>query len=61
MINIANMSWDDLKAANVKDFLNELEDLNENFFFEFKDDREKPDKLIKEVSAFSNTYGGYVF
>jgi hypothetical protein len=33
---------------------------DENFFFEFKADDETPAKLVKEVSAFSNTYGGYI-
>ena len=60
MINIANKSWESLEAKDIKSFLTELESTDENFFFQFKDDREKPDKLIKEVSAFSNTYGGYV-
>ncbi|QUC66914.1 AlbA family DNA-binding domain-containing protein [Aristaeella hokkaidonensis] len=61
MILIANKSWESLEAQDVKRFLTELEDIDENFFFEFKDDRESPDKLIKEISALSNTYGGYVF
>ena len=29
-------------------------------FFEFKSDDEEPKKLIKEISAFANTYGGYI-
>lgn len=32
-----------------------------NFFFEFKADQETPSKLVKEISAFANTYGGYLF
>ena len=61
MINIANKKWDGLDAKDVKSFLTELADVNENFFFEFKNDAESNDKLIKEISALSNTYGGYVF
>ena len=42
----------------LKNFLSEADD--ENFFFEFKSDDEEPKKLIKEISAFANTYGGYI-
>lgn len=30
----------------------------ENFLFEFKGDNEEPSKLMKEICAFANTYGG---
>ena len=61
MINISNKTWDSLDAKDVKSFLTELADVDENFFFEFKNDAESNDKLLKEISALSNTYGGYVF
>ena len=59
MIKINNKSWNDLVSADIKDHLSE--DDGETFFFEYKSDDESPKKLIKEVSAFANTYGGYIF
>lgn len=59
MININNTSWNELKIGDVIEFLNS--DTDETFFFEFKSDRENPKGLIKEISAFANTYGGYIF
>ncbi len=59
MLNINNKSWEKLRAKDISAFLNVLED--ESFFFEFKQDDVKPDHFIKEVSAFANTYGGYIF
>ena len=60
MININNKAWEKLRAADIVKLLSGDIETDENFFFEFKDDREKNDKFIKEVSAFSNTYGGYI-
>ncbi len=34
---------------------------DESFFFEYKSDKTTNEKFIKEVSAFANTYGGYIF
>lgn len=59
MLNINNKSWEKLRANDIVAFLNVLED--ETFFFELKLDDIKPDHFIKEVSAFANTYGGYIF
>lgn len=59
MLNINNKPWEKLRAKDIIAFLNEIED--ETFFFEFKQDDIKPDHFIKEVSAFANTYGGYIF
>lgn len=59
MLNINNKSWEDLCTKDITKFLSNLED--ETFFFEYKSDDESPAKLIKEISAFSNTYGGYIF
>lgn len=59
MVNINNKSWEKLRFHDIEKFLAESGD--ENFFFEFKSDDEEPKKLIKEVSAFANTYGGYIF
>lgn len=59
MLNINNKTWEKLRAKDIITFLNVLEE--ETFFFEFKQDDIKPDHFIKEVSAFANTYGGYIF
>lgn len=59
MLNINNKPWEKLRAKDIIAFLNEIED--ETFFFEFKQDDIKSDHFIKEVSAFANTYGGYIF
>ncbi len=58
MVNINNKNWDKLRFADIQKLLSGSDD--ENFFFEFKADDETPAKLIKEVSAFANTYGGYI-
>lgn len=60
MININGKDWFDLTPSDVQAILNE-QDTNESFFFEFKDDRVTTKKLIEEVSAFANTFGGYIF
>lgn len=59
MININKKSWYKLRFSDIEKLLSGSDD--ENFFFEFKADEETPAKLIKEISAFSNTYGGYIF
>lgn len=58
MININNKSWGKLRFSDIEKLLSGSDD--ENFFFEFKADDETPQKLVKEISAFANTYGGYV-
>lgn len=58
MININNKPWEKLRFHDIEKLLSGADD--ETFFFEFKSDDESPGKLIKEVSAFSNTYGGYL-
>lgn len=59
MININNKEWDKLCSDDIKQFLEG--EAEENFFFEFKNDKLDPYKFINEISAFSNTYGGYIF
>ena len=59
MININNKSWNKLQGRDIKKFLASRED--ERFFLEFKRDDVNVTKIIKEVSAFANTYGGYIF
>lgn len=60
MININNVSWEKLQAEDIKQQILKTES-SENFFFEFKEDEESTTKLMKEISAFANTYGGYIF
>ncbi len=59
MININNKNWGDLSFEDIKCCLISSE--IENFFFEFKEDEISTGGLIKEISAFANTYGGYIF
>lgn len=58
MININNKTWDKLNATDIQELLNSADD--ETFFFEFKKDDVDTKKFVEEVSAFANTYGGYI-
>lgn len=58
MIRINNKRWDQVRGTDIRKLLTGADD--ENFFFEFKADEESPEKLMKEVSAFANTFGGYI-
>lgn len=60
MVNINGKEWNDLKSWDIKKFLSE-QDFEESFYFELKDDKVTAKKLMEEVSAFSNTFGGYIF
>lgn len=62
MIEINNIEWNRLKEEDIELFLTSKElDNDENFFFEFKQDDIRNEKLVKEVTAFANTFGGFVF
>lgn len=58
MLNINGREWNDLTVEDVEKAVSDEE---ESFFFEFKEDRVEAKKLTEEISAFSNTYGGYIF
>lgn len=58
MININGKQWDQITKEDIEILLES--DNDENFFFEYKNDDVDNKKLIKEISAFSNTYGGYI-
>lgn len=58
MVNINNKSWDKVRGSDILKLLANADD--ENFFFEFKADDVSKEKLVEEISAFSNTYGGYI-
>lgn len=60
MLNINNVEWSKVTGGDVKAQI-EKTDVAENFFYEFKSARESTSKMMKEVSAFSNTFGGYIF
>lgn len=62
MIEINNIEWSKLKEEDIDAFLSSKDvDNDENFFFEFKQDDIRNEKFVKEVSAFANTFGGFVF
>jgi len=60
VININGKEWDDVQQDDIVSIIKSPE-MEESFFYEFKDDRVQPKKLIEEISAFSNTFGGYIF
>lgn len=60
MININNKEFRRLNKKDIIKFI-EQEEVEENFFIEFKEDDVGTSKLIEEISAFANTNGGYIF
>lgn len=60
MVNINGKQWHELKSSDIQSVILE-QDLDESFYFEFKDDRVAAKKVMEEVSAFANTFGGYIF
>lgn len=64
MIGINGKTWDELKTDDIKAVLsNTGEDsiFDESVFFEWKSDAVSNVKLINEICAFANTFGGYLF
>lgn len=60
MININGKAWHELKDSDIQSVISSP-DIDESFFFEFKADDVSSRKLAKAISAFANTYGGYIF
>jgi len=60
MININGIEWGKLTYQDIVQHLNENCD-DETFFFEFKKDEVNSNGLVKEICAFANTFGGYIF
>ena len=60
MVNINGVEWTKLKSSDIQAIISE-QDFEESFYFEFKDDKVANKKIQKEVSAFANTFGGYIF
>lgn len=60
MININGKEWNKVRLKDIEHFLEETED-DETFFIEFKEENIRNSQIAKEVSAFANSYGGYLF
>ena len=60
LVNINGKEWGKLEPSDIEALMAE-QDFEESFYFEFKDDRTPPKKIAKEISAFANTFGGYIF
>lgn len=60
MININNKYWDNLRINDIKKFLVSIDD-DERYFIEFKEENIRNSQLTKEISAFANSFGGYLF
>lgn len=60
MININGKEWSKVRLKDIEKFLVTIED-DETFFVEFKTEDIRNEQLAKEICAFSNSYGGYVF
>lgn len=60
MVNINGTEWTKLVPADIQSVISE-QDFDESFYFEFKDDKVSNKKVMEEVSAFANTFGGYIF
>lgn len=60
MLNINGTEWLKLQPSDIQTVVSE-QDFDESFYFEFKDDKVSNKKLQEEVSAFANTFGGYIF
>lgn len=60
MILINNKEFLKLRYLDIEKFLNNV-DSEENFFIEFKNDSVRTESLAKEICAFSNSFGGYIF
>lgn len=60
MININGKEWNILVASDIQAVILG-QDFDESFYFELKDDKVSNKKLMEEVSAFANTFGGYIF
>lgn len=60
MVDINGKEWDKLEALDIQTILSEQE-FDESFYFELKADEVSSKKIAKEISAFSNTFGGYIF
>lgn len=58
MVNINNREWNELSVEDIEAAVASEE---ESFYFEFKEDKVDSKKIVEEISALANTYGGYIF
>ncbi len=64
MFRINNRQWHELSNSDIEVFLKSSlgeTDNDENFYYEFKDAKVDNKKIANEISAFANTYGGFIF
>lgn len=59
MININNKIWDKVRLKDIEKYLDTIDD-DETFFIEFKEENIRNTQLTKEISAFANSFGGYI-
>lgn len=59
MININNKIWDKLRLKDIEKYLDTIDD-DETFSIEFKEENIRNTQLTKEISAFANSFGGYI-
>ena len=59
MININNKIWDKLRLKDIEKYLDTIDD-DETFFIEFKEENIRNTQLTKAISAFANSFGGYI-
>lgn len=60
MVNINGKEWAALESADIQAVISD-QDVDESFYFEFKEDKVSTTKVMSEVSALANTFGGYIF
>ena len=60
MISINGKKWDKLRLKDVETFLKEVDD-DETFFIEYKTEDIRNEQVTKEIAAFANSFGGYLF
>lgn len=60
MISINGKEWNKLRLTDIEKTLSTIED-DETFFIEYKEENIRNTQLTKEMSAFANSYGGYLF
>lgn len=65
MIGINGKTWDEVQADDIKTILEKTQGddsiFDESVFFELKSDDVSNIKLVNEICAFANTFGGYLF
>ena len=55
MIQINGKEWAALQSEDIQAVISQ-QDFDESFYFELKDDRVSPKKLMEEISAFAKLF-----